>query len=99
MKMKLFNIAHKVLLVVIISLNAWATSSMPYNDTSDSMVSVAAPSDLKFALEELISVFHQNNPKVTIKVTYGSSGILYSQLTHKAPFDIFLSADKSYQKN
>src|SRR5262245_48402311 len=62
-------------------------------------VRVAAASDLKFALDELIAEFRRIHPEITVSPTYGSSGNFYAQLTNKAPFDIFLSADIEYPRN
>lgn len=58
---------------------------------------IAAASDLKFALDSLISVFKTASPG-TIAVTYGSSGKLFEQISHSAPFDLFFSADITYPK-
>lgn len=63
-----------------------------------SEVRVAAASDLKFALDEVVGAFQQRNPAITVTPTYGSSGNFYSQLSNKAPFDIFLSADIDYPR-
>lgn len=63
-----------------------------------STVSVAAASDLKFAFEEIISEFQKAHPEVVIETTFGSSGNFYSQLSNKAPFDIFFSADMDYPR-
>jgi molybdate transport system substrate-binding protein len=86
----------QILLAIILSFNSWTISAKTTEDPAVSTVSVAAASDLKFALDELIIAFQKQNPKIVIKVSYASSGTLFAQLTHKAPFDIFLSADKSY---
>ncbi|HEY0982009.1 MULTISPECIES: molybdate ABC transporter substrate-binding protein [unclassified Schlesneria] len=59
-------------------------------------ISVAAASDLKYVLEEIITEFRQAHPEIAVKPTYGSSGSFYSQLLNKAPFDVFLSADVAY---
>ena len=63
---------------------------------SPQTVTVAAASDLKFAFDELVSKFKQLHPEVRVQVTYGSSGNFYSQLSQRAPFDIFFSADIQY---
>jgi molybdate transport system substrate-binding protein len=57
---------------------------------------VAAASDLKFALDEMIPVFERAHPGRAVSVTYGSSGNFYAQLANRAPFDVFLSADEAY---
>ena len=61
-------------------------------------VSVAAASDLKFAFDELIAEFEQQHAGIQVQVTYGSSGNFFAQLTNKAPFDIYFSADASYPR-
>ena len=59
-------------------------------------VSVAAASDLKFALDSIITLYKQQNPKEDIQVTYGSSGKFFEQIQHDAPFDVYFSADYKY---
>ncbi|MDO9274231.1 MAG: molybdate ABC transporter substrate-binding protein [Lutibacter sp.] len=61
-------------------------------------VSVAAASDLKFALDSIILVYHKQHPKEKIQVTYGSSGKFFEQIQYDAPFDIYFSADVNYPK-
>lgn len=61
-------------------------------------VSVAAAADLKFALDEVAAEFQKRNPAIKVNLTYGSSGNFFSQLSNKAPFDIFFSADIEYPK-
>jgi molybdate transport system substrate-binding protein len=60
------------------------------------LLSVAAAADLKFALDEIAAEFHKRNPAIKVSVTYGSSGNFFSQLSNKAPFDVFFSADIDY---
>jgi molybdate transport system substrate-binding protein len=59
-------------------------------------LTIAAASDLKFALDEVIARFHERHPDITVKVAYGSSGNFFAQLSNRAPFDVFLSADVAY---
>ncbi|MCY2930769.1 MAG: molybdate ABC transporter substrate-binding protein, partial [Planctomycetota bacterium] len=59
---------------------------------------VAAAADLRFAFEDLAAEFHRRRADVTVQVTYGSSGQLFAQLSNKAPFDMFLSADAAYPR-
>ena len=61
-------------------------------------VNVAAASDLKFALDELVEAFGRTAPGIAVTVTYGSSGTFFSQISNGAPFDMFLSADVDYPK-
>lgn len=66
--------------------------------TVSSKITVAAASDLKYALDELIVQFEKQHPQIDIETTYGSSGNFYAQLTNKAPFDIYFSADIDYSR-
>jgi molybdate transport system substrate-binding protein len=61
-------------------------------------IRIAAAADLKFALDEVIQVFKQERHDIAVKVSYGASGNLYSQLSNQAPFDMFFSADLAYPK-
>lgn len=61
-------------------------------------LTVAAAADLKFALDELVTEFHTNQPAIRVKVTYGSSGNFYAQLQNQAPFDLYFSADIEYPR-
>jgi molybdate transport system substrate-binding protein len=56
---------------------------------------VAAASDLRFALDEVIIAFERET-SLRVRVTYGSSGDIARQIEQGAPFDLFLSADESY---
>src|SRR5687768_6746274 len=59
---------------------------------------IAAASDLKFALDEIVKAFNEVEPRTTITVTYGSSGNFFAQLQNRAPFDLFFSADVAYPR-
>jgi molybdate transport system substrate-binding protein len=59
-------------------------------------VSIAAASDLKFALDSVVSIFQKQYPDNKIEVTYGSSGKFLEQIQYDAPFDLYFSADVSY---
>ena len=61
-------------------------------------VSIAAASDLKFALDSVISVYQKQHPSEKIQVTYGSSGKFFEQIQYDAPFDLYFSADVGYPK-
>lgn len=61
-------------------------------------IRVAAASDLKYALEELIREFEKQHGATHVEATFGSSGSLFAEVSHDAPFDIFLSADMDYAR-
>src|SRR5688572_32032897 len=65
---------------------------------STRLVRVAAAADLKFALDDLSAVFRTQHPDITVHVSYGSSGTFFAQLSNRAPFDIFFSADVDYPR-
>jgi len=49
--------------------------------TEQSVVRVAAATDLKFALDEIVDMFHVRHPNIKVQVTYGSSGNFYALLS------------------
>lgn len=61
-------------------------------------VRVAAASDLKFALDSVVTAFNKTS-NGNIEVIYGSSGKLREQISNGAPFDIFFSADIAYPEH
>lgn len=65
---------------------------------SGEAVSVAAASNLVYALDALNAAFAKASPAVTVTSTTGASGSLVAQITHGAPFDVFLSADVDYPR-
>ncbi len=71
------------------------TSSLSGSQLRPQDITVAAASDLNYALKDLASRFEkQTGDKVTL--SFGSSGNLYSQIQGGAPFDLFFSADIAY---
>jgi molybdate transport system substrate-binding protein len=56
---------------------------------------VAAASDLKFALEEIATAYTAAGGK-PVKLAFGSSGNFARQIRQGAPFEIFMSADESF---
>jgi molybdate transport system substrate-binding protein len=61
-------------------------------------VRIAAAADLKFALEDIIQEYLRTHAGSKVEATYGASGTLFTQLTHAAPFDLYLSADLEYPR-
>jgi molybdate transport system substrate-binding protein len=59
-------------------------------------LAIAAAADLKYALDEILQEYRRSHPDIDVQVSYGSSGNFYRQLTERAPFDIFFSADTDY---
>lgn len=61
-------------------------------------ITIAAASDLKFAMDEIVSSFKKVNPDDQIDVAYGSSGNFNTQIQQGAPFDLFFSADIGFPR-
>jgi len=56
---------------------------------------IAAASDLKFALEEVAARFERDTGH-KLRLVFGSSGNFYSQILQGAPFQMFMSADEDF---
>lgn len=61
-------------------------------------LTIAAASDLRFALDEALLPWRAAQRGATIDVVYGASGKLATQLRNGAPFDVFLSADIAFAR-
>ncbi len=58
-------------------------------------ITVAAAADLNYALKDLAQRFTRASG-TEVKLSFGSSGNLFSQVQNGAPFDLFFSADSGY---
>jgi len=56
---------------------------------------VAAASDLKFALQEIASNYKADKGQ-EVRLVFGSSGVLWQQVKNGAPFGLLMSADEAY---
>jgi molybdate transport system substrate-binding protein len=59
-------------------------------------IKLAAATNLRFVLPELIGQFEQHYPQHKVNTSFAASGTLTSQIQHGAPFDVFLSASPEY---
>ncbi|MEX2129945.1 MAG: molybdate ABC transporter substrate-binding protein [Pseudohongiellaceae bacterium] len=57
---------------------------------------IAAASDLRYALDEIIQAYRVEHPEHEPTVIYGSSGQFFTQINNGAPFDLYFSADIEY---
>jgi molybdate transport system substrate-binding protein len=79
--------------ILMASLALAASAGAQDNGGKD--LRVAAASDLATAIDRLASAF-QKQAGIHVTVSLGSSGNFFAQIQNGAPFDVFLSADKSY---
>jgi molybdate transport system substrate-binding protein len=79
----------RILLIVVFALGMPTIARAQDNST------IAAASDLKFALDEIITNFKKESGKTVIP-TYGSSGNFKTQIIQGAPFQMFMSADEGF---
>lgn len=61
-------------------------------------ITIAAAADLKYAMDEIVTVFKKSQPAHVIDVVYGSSGKFHTQIQQGAPYDLFFSADISFPR-
>lgn len=80
-------------LVAILSI---ALTCNALKTEAQNKIMIGAASDLKFALDSIISIFKTQNSKTEINISYGSSGKIFEQICNDAPFDLYFSADISY---
>lgn len=80
----------------VLGLLLLTLSSGTHAQATRRQLTVAAASDLKFAFEELNRQWQAQRPDVDVRVTYGSSGNFFTQISSRAPFDLFFSADMDY---
>lgn len=59
-------------------------------------ITVAAASDLRYALDEILELYLTAHPQDQVQIIYGSSGKMTTQIIHGAPFDVFFSADIAF---
>ena len=90
----------KIICVALLSLAAIACADCARSASAGEQgtVRVAAAADLKFTMGEIVEAFRREHPAINVAVTYGSSGNFYAQLSNRAPFDIFFSADVDYPR-
>jgi len=60
-------------------------------------ITIAAAADLNFALRDLAQKYEAKTG-TRVKLTFGSSGNLFTAIENGAPYDLFFSADVEYPK-
>ncbi|MCG8613274.1 MAG: molybdate ABC transporter substrate-binding protein [Pseudomonadales bacterium] len=77
---KIFPAIYAFLFLIPVSGNAEQTT-------------IAVASNFNGAMTKLVAQFERQSPH-HVRVSYGSSGKIYAQIQHGAPFDAFFSADQ-----
>lgn len=85
-----FGLFTCCLLLPLLFLNSAQSANTP-------RLTIATASNFKTTLDEIVSAFRSDknlsDTDLEINVISASSGVIYNQLQHGAPFDLFLSAD------
>lgn len=95
MMSKLLSVAAAAILSLGSASSDSAQTTVPAAPTT---LRIAAASDLRFALDEVMTSFRALHPAINIDATYGSSGNFFAQIRQGGPFDVFLSADSEYTR-
>ncbi len=80
------------------ALSALVVLSFAASGASAETLRIAAASDLKFAMDEIVADFRQDHPDDAIDVIYGSSGNFHTQIQQGAPYDMYFAADIEYPR-
>lgn len=83
----MYQLKHSVFLLLILSLFLVAR-------VNAEKITVAVASNFMLVFEALITDFERLNLGSEVVLVSGSSGKIYAQIKHGAPFDIFMSADQ-----
>jgi molybdate transport system substrate-binding protein len=67
-----------------------------YTSLFSAEITIAVAANVSYAIEPLIKAFNKTNPETKVNVVLGSSGKLLAQITHGAPYLLFMSADMKY---
>lgn len=90
--------AAAIVLAASIATACGPAGAGPGGDTAVPL-RVAAASDLRFAMDELVAGWTAANPDHPVDVVYGSSGTFFAQISSGGPFDLFFSADAAYPRD
>ena len=59
-------------------------------------IKIAVAANVSYAIDDLKKEFNKLYPNTKVKVTLGSSGKLTAQISHGAPYQLFMSANMKY---
>jgi molybdate transport system substrate-binding protein len=99
MRMSLYLVKHISecipRLVVAVAIVTLMLAAGLANAAHADQITIAAASDLTFALKAIAATFHDRTGD-EVKLAFGSSGNFFAQIENGAPYDMFFSADVSY---
>ena len=81
-----------LILLMFISTLLVGCGSQAEKSVEVTELTVSAAASLKDAMEEIKTIYAQDNSKVTITYNFGGSGALQQQIEQGAPADMFISA-------
>ena len=81
-------------LVLLITATLIISATTQQKVEIEKVILVSAASSLAVAIEEIIDKFNSLHPDITIRVSFGGSGYLATQIENGAPVDILISADE-----
>ena len=90
-----FRVTTIVKWLNIVVTVACALSVTFASQASAEEITVAAAADLNYAIKDLAQRFTKSSG-TQVKLSFGSSGNLFSQIQNGAPFDLYFSADSQY---
>ncbi|MDQ7085388.1 MAG: molybdate ABC transporter substrate-binding protein [Sulfurovum sp.] len=61
-----------------------------------SQITIAVSANVSYAIEPLKKAFTQLHPQTEVRIILGSSGKLMAQISHGAPYQLFMSANMAY---
>jgi molybdate transport system substrate-binding protein len=70
----------------------------PFAAHANDSFRIAVAANFRSTLEIILEQYLAAQPDVSIAFSSGSSGSLYQQILHGAPYQLFLSADSRYPK-
>jgi len=89
----LFHWAIAVSLIACLPLQSHAHTAVRSGQGAPAVIAAAA--DLKFALEAVAQLYRQQRGR-ELRLVFGSSGVMATQIRNGAPYELYMSADESY---
>ncbi|SIN74249.1 molybdate transport system substrate-binding protein [Sulfurivirga caldicuralii] len=80
-------------MVRILLLIAFALSTLAAIPARAEVLTVAVSSNFVAPMQQLVRLWQQRYPDQPVRISSASTGKLYAQILHGAPFDLFFAAD------